>query len=44
MTFTVNVEGNVGSGKSLLLEHFKSFNNVLILEEDLEKWTNFHVS
>lgn len=41
---TVNIEGNVGSGKSMLLDHFKSFSDVLILEEDLEKWTNVHVS
>lgn len=43
--FTVNVEGNVGSGKSTLLEHLSKINeDVLVLEEDVQKWTNFHVS
>jgi Ni2+-binding GTPase involved in maturation of urease and hydrogenase len=42
--FTVNVEGNIGSGKSTLLEHFSTFSDVLVLQEDINMLTNFHVS
>lgn len=40
--FTVFVEGNVGSGKSTLLEHFQKYEDILVLEEPVEKWTDFY--
>lgn len=40
--FTVWIEGNVASGKSVFLNHFKKFSEICVLEEPLEKWTNFH--
>lgn len=43
--FTVNIEGNIASGKSILIEHLARINdNVLAMQEDVDKWTNFHVS
>lgn len=36
--FTVCVEGNIGSGKTTFLSHFKKFDNVSILEEPVELW------
>ena len=39
--FTVVVEGNIGSGKTTFLEHFKKFSDeVEILAEPVEKWRN----
>lgn len=40
--FTVFVEGNVGSGKSTFTQYFKNFEEFSVLEEPVEKWTNFH--
>lgn len=40
--FTVFVEGNVGSGKSTFLDSFKSFDDVQVLEEPIDKWKNLH--
>ncbi|XP_041378298.1 deoxynucleoside kinase-like [Gigantopelta aegis] len=37
-SFTVAVEGNIGSGKSTFLDHFKSNPNVEIFPEPVEKW------
>jgi len=36
--FTVCVEGNIGSGKTTFLSHFKKFDNVTVLEEPVELW------
>lgn len=38
--FTVFVEGNVGAGKTSFLDHFKKFEEFLILAEPIEKWKN----
>nr|XP_022296986.1 thymidine kinase 2, mitochondrial-like isoform X1 [Crassostrea virginica] len=40
--FTVCVEGNIASGKSTLLEHFKTNQNVETFEEPRGKWRNVH--
>lgn len=40
--FTVFVEGNVGSGKTRFLNYFKKFDEFLILEEPIDKWTNLN--
>lgn len=40
--FTVFVEGNVGSGKSTFLNSFKSFDDVQVLEEPIDKWKDLH--
>ncbi|KAG5681751.1 hypothetical protein PVAND_011160 [Polypedilum vanderplanki] len=39
---TVFIEGNTASGKSTLLKYFQKFDEILVLQEDIEKWTNFH--
>jgi deoxyadenosine/deoxycytidine kinase len=39
----VFVEGNIGCGKSSLLEYLEKFEDILVLHEDISKWTNFHV-
>lgn len=36
--FTVCVEGNIGSGKTTFLNHFKSYNNTVVLQEPVELW------
>lgn len=36
--FTVCIEGNIGSGKTTFLSHFKKFDNVAVLEEPVELW------
>lgn len=36
--FTVCIEGNIGSGKTTFLSHFKKFDNVTVLEEPVELW------
>lgn len=38
--FTVLVEGNIASGKTTFLEHFKKFENVNIVPEPVESWRN----
>lgn len=39
--FTVSIEGNIGSGKTTFLNHFKE-QNVCILSEPVEQWQNCH--
>ncbi|XP_017883093.1 deoxynucleoside kinase isoform X2 [Ceratina calcarata] len=36
--FTVCVEGNIGSGKTTFLTHFKQFDNTTVLQEPVELW------
>ena len=36
--FTVCIEGNIGSGKTTFLRHFKKFKNTTILEEPVDLW------
>ncbi|KOC63317.1 Deoxynucleoside kinase [Habropoda laboriosa] len=36
--FTVCVEGNIGSGKTTFLSHFKKFNNTTVLQEPVDLW------
>lgn len=38
--FTVFVEGNIGSGKTTYLEHFRKFEDVTLLTEPVEEWRN----
>ncbi|XP_031825433.1 deoxynucleoside kinase isoform X2 [Nomia melanderi] len=38
--FTVCIEGNIGSGKTTFLSHFKKFNNTTVLQEPVELWRN----
>ncbi|XP_071106099.1 thymidine kinase 2, mitochondrial-like isoform X1 [Haliotis cracherodii] len=38
--FTVSVEGNIGCGKTTLLEYFKHSASVQALKEPVEQWTN----
>lgn len=39
--YTVLVEGNIGSGKTTFLEHFKTFGDeVEIIAEPIDKWRN----
>lgn len=40
MEFTVAVEGNIGSGKSTFLQHFKNSPNVDLYCEPVEMWKN----
>jgi len=35
---TVCVEGNIGSGKTTFLRHFKKFPEVTVLDEPIAKW------
>ncbi|XP_060075313.1 thymidine kinase 2, mitochondrial-like [Ylistrum balloti] len=37
---TVCVEGNIASGKTTFLEHFKKYSNVEVYEEPVKKWRN----
>jgi deoxyadenosine/deoxycytidine kinase len=39
--FTVQIEGNIGGGKSTFLERFRKQENFTVLEEPVEKWKNF---
>lgn len=41
--FTVFIEGNVGSGKTSLLNYLEKYEDILVLKEDVDVWTNFHV-
>ncbi|XP_053984409.1 deoxynucleoside kinase isoform X1 [Hylaeus volcanicus] len=36
--FTVCIEGNIGSGKTTFLSHFKQFNNTTVLQEPVDLW------
>lgn len=38
--FTVFVEGNIGSGKTTFLEHFRQFQDITLLTEPVEEWRN----
>ncbi|CAG4983930.1 deoxynucleoside kinase [Colias croceus] len=38
--FTVLVEGNIGSGKTTFLEHFRHFEDITLLTEPVEEWRN----
>lgn len=38
--FTVCIEGNIGSGKTTFLSHFKQYNNATVLQEPVELWRN----
>lgn len=42
-SFTVCIEGNIGSGKTTFLEHFKKFSNIIETNgEPVQKWREFH--
>ena len=36
--FVVAIEGNIGSGKSTMINYFKNFNDIQIHPEPIEKW------
>ncbi|XP_076638490.1 deoxynucleoside kinase isoform X2 [Colletes latitarsis] len=36
--FTVCIEGNIGSGKTTFVSHFKKLNNTTVLQEPVELW------
>lgn len=36
--FTVFIEGNIGSGKTTFLEHFRKFDEVCLMTEPVEQW------
>lgn len=38
--FTVLIEGNIGSGKTTFLNHFKKFDSVCLLTEPVDQWRN----
>lgn len=38
--FTVLVEGNIGCGKTTLLNYFTKFDDVRVLTEPIEMWRN----
>jgi len=40
--FTVLVEGNIGCGKTTLLEHFSKFSDVKVIAEPVAKWRNLN--
>lgn len=40
--FTVCVEGNIGSGKTMLLKYFSEKEDVSVMEEPVAKWRNLH--
>lgn len=37
--FTICIEGNIGSGKTTFLNHFKNF-NATVLQEPVDLWRN----
>ena len=39
-TFTIAIEGNIGAGKSTLINYFKQFDEVQVHAEPLDKWQN----
>jgi septin family protein len=41
--FTVFVEGNIGSGKTTFLNHFRKFQNVCLLTEPVDNWRDLKV-
>lgn len=40
--FTIAVEGNIGSGKSEFIKRFQNIDNIDILLEPIEKWTDLY--
>ncbi|KAG8232489.1 hypothetical protein J437_LFUL011258 [Ladona fulva] len=38
--YTVVVEGNIGSGKTTFMDHFKQYEDVALFSEPVDKWTN----
>lgn len=38
--FTICIEGNIGSGKTTFLKHFKVFKDIAVLQEPVELWRN----
>ena len=38
----VTIEGNISSGKSSFLEHFRNIDKITLLEEQIDLWENFH--
>ena len=36
--FVVSIEGNIGSGKSTMINYFKNFEDIQIHPEPVEKW------
>ena len=36
--FVVSIEGNIGSGKSTMINYFKNFQDIQIHPEPVEKW------
>lgn len=40
MPFTVTIEGNIGSGKSTFLEHFRHNDAIRVVEEPVKLWQN----
>lgn len=38
--FTICIEGNIGSGKTTFLNHFKKCSNTSILQEPVDLWRN----
>ena len=41
--YTVFVEGNIGSGKTTFLNHFRQFQDVCLMTEPVENWRNLNV-
>ena len=39
-TFTVCVEGNIGSGKTTFLNNFKVYENTTVIQEPVQLWRN----
>jgi len=40
----IYIEGNIGCGKSTIMQHYNNYKNVDILCEPIELWENFHGS
>lgn len=40
--FVVSIEGNIGSGKSTMINYFKNFEDIQIHPEPVEKWQNIN--
>lgn len=38
--FTILIEGNIGSGKTTLMQHFEGDDNICLLQEPITKWQN----
>ncbi|PVD38011.1 hypothetical protein C0Q70_00616 [Pomacea canaliculata] len=38
--YTVSIEGNIGSGKTTLIEYFKRYSSVEAFPEPIDQWTN----